>query len=112
MVVFFSIFRPHLNSARATFQVKRVNLYLWNMYDRYIYIYENSTVVLASVGLAQARPNNRLHIIAPFNNKQYSNHSLNVTKYTSLMWVRKDNSMWDTHVVVTWHRRGVLSYPT
>ena len=30
MVVFFSIFRPHLNSACAAFRVKRVNLHLWN----------------------------------------------------------------------------------
>ena len=30
-------------------------------YDRYIYIYENCTVRLASVGLAQARPNKYAH---------------------------------------------------
>ena len=30
MVVFFSIFRPHLNSACAAFRVKRVNLHLRN----------------------------------------------------------------------------------
>ena len=41
------------------FRVKRVNLHLWNdvrMADINI-IYEKSTVQLASVGLAQARPN-------------------------------------------------------
>ena len=46
MVKFFSIFRLHLNSVSATF----INI-----------IYENSTVVLASVGLAQARPNRYIH---------------------------------------------------
>ena len=38
-VVFFSIFRPHLNSACATFRVKRVNLHLQNDV-RQIHIYQ------------------------------------------------------------------------
>ena len=54
------IFHPHLNSACAMFRVKRVNCHLRNdvRWIIYIYIYEKSTVQLASVGLAQARPNN------------------------------------------------------
>ena len=43
MVVFFSTFRPHLNSACATFQVKRVNLHLRNDV-RQIYIYINMKI--------------------------------------------------------------------
>ena len=54
------IFRPHLYPACAMFRIKRVSTCIYGMtYDRYIYIYENSTVRLASVGLAQARPNLR-----------------------------------------------------
>ena len=54
--MFVSIFRPHLYAACAKFRVKRVSACIYGTtYDRYIY--ENSTVRLASVGLAQARPN-------------------------------------------------------
>ena len=44
--MFFSIFRPHLNAACAKFRVKRVSACIYGTTYN-----ENSTVVLASVGL-------------------------------------------------------------
>ena len=67
--MFFSIFCPHLYSARAMFRIKRVSISIYGTtYDTYIIIiiiiYENCTVRLASVGLAQARPNYIIGIYA------------------------------------------------
>ena len=51
-------YRPHAARGCVKLQFKHIR----NTYDRYttiiIIIYENCTIRLASVGLAQARPNN------------------------------------------------------
>ena len=57
-------YRPHAARGCVKLQSKHIR----NTYDRYttiiiIIIYENCTVRLASVGLAQARPNNTIFII-------------------------------------------------
>ena len=58
--MFFSIFRPHWYAACAKFRVKRVSACIYGTtYDRYIFR-------LASMGLAQAHPNN-----APINVKPH-----------------------------------------
>ena len=91
--MFFSIFRPHLNSACATFRVKRVNLHLRNdVRQIYIYKYENSTVVLASVGLAQARPNDAPQ---PSNGLALLNESQDSTDISSIL-----NVCWGKYVFI------------
>ena len=55
-------YRPHAARGCVKLQSKHIR----NTYDRYIttiiIIYENCTVRLASVGLAQARPNNNQRV--------------------------------------------------
>ena len=106
----FSIFRPHgsactfLGSKECQFAFYGTT-YVWQIYI-YIYKYEKSTIQLASVGLAQARPNDHICTYGIYSSIHVSIHG------TLLVFIHFPHDTCSCSHLTTPFTQSLLAFPT